>query len=324
MKKNILLTLIFILTLTLPCYAEIQEVTAEGTYFGTENDSPAQGEEAALLIAKRAAIEQLTGFLQSSTNITVPQLKDDQVRALANIAIETTILDKSRTYNGQNMVYWVKIKTNINTDKLIETIKYGSSIGERQLMGVVTIVDLPPGAKFDANIIDNNKYDFSQFTQHFHIADPFNQAIANKYSSRSLVAETPDILVNYFTNEYMKNKQLTSASFATISDLYKYDYIWVNVLKFDRIERVTGSAFFTFEMKIYWQIDSTINSYLYNTRTNKLTINDSYTTRKEGHYGAGTLISTPPANIQEKTIEAVLRDVSHSLIDQVSRKLPNI
>lgn len=329
MRKIILLAMLWVFAFILPCYANPVEVITEGTYIASENDSPVQGEEAALLIAKRAALEQAGTYVQSETSISNLQLKDDQVSSLTSAVIKSTILDKARTFNGQNMVFWVKIKAVVYPDKLGEELKSGfksmdKAVTDRPVMGVVTIVDIAPKAKFDAQTVSNKKYDFNKFTQYFHIADPFTQAITNKYSSRSLITETKDILTEYIKDEYLKNKQLNTTIFATASDQYKYDYIYVNLLTFNRIESVTGTAFFTLEMKMYWQVDATLNSYLYDARSGTLIFTDTIADKKESRYGAGTWFNWPAADAAEKALSTNLKDISQSLIDQTVKKLPNI
>lgn len=329
MHKIILLSILLIFTIVLPCYADPQEIITEGTYIASESDSPVQGQEAALLMAKRAALEQVGTYVQSETLISNLQLKDDQVKSLTSAVIETTVLDKSRTFNGQNMVFWVKIKAIVHPDKLIEVIKSGFKLVEkpmmdRLVMGVVTIVDIAPGAKFDAKRVDTKKYDFDQFTHSFHVADPFNQGITNKYSSRSLVTETKDALADYIKDEYMKNKQLSTTAFATASERYKYDYVYVNILTFNRIERVTGTAFFTLEMKMYWKVDATIHSYLYDAKEGTLIFNDTFTDKKESRYGAGGWLNMRAEDVEEKALNTNLKDISQSLLDQTLKKLPNI
>jgi hypothetical protein len=322
--------MLLVFAIILPCYAESKEIIAEGTYIASENDSPLQGEEAALLIAKRSALEQAGTYLQSETLVSNLQLKDDQVKSLTSEVIDTTVLDKSRTFNGKNMVFWVKIKAIVYPDKLLDVIKSGFKLMDKpvmgqSVMGVVTIVDLAPGAKFDAkNVINNKSFDFNQFVQYFHVADPFNQAITNKYLSRSLVTENKDELVNYIKEEYVKNKQLSNDAFVAASEKYKYDYVLVNILKFNKIERVTGSAFFTLEMKMYWQTDATINSYLYDVKNGKMIFNDVFKDKKESRYGAGGWLNMPAADVAEKALDSNLRDLSNSLIDQTLKKLPNL
>ena len=330
MRKIILLTMLLVFAIILPCYADSKEIIAEGTYIASEYDSPSQGEEAALLIAKRAALEQVGTYLQSETLVSNLQLKDEQVKSLTSEVIETTVLDKSRTFNGQNMVFWVKIKAIVYPDKLLEVIKSGfkvmdKSAKDRSVMGVVTIVDLAPGAKFDAkHVIKKKTFDFNQFVEYFHVADPFNQAITNKYLSRSLVTENKDELADYIKDEYVKNKQLSNDAFAAAAEKYQYEYVLVNILKFNKIERVTGTAFFTFEMKMYWQTDATMNSYLYDTKNGKMIFNDIFMDKKESRYGAGTLFNTPARDASEKALSSNLNDLSQSLIDQALKKLPNL
>jgi hypothetical protein len=324
MRKIILLTMLLIFAIILPCYADSKEIIAEGTYIASENDSPLQGEEAALLIAKRAALEQAGTYVQSETLVSNLQLKDDQVKSLTSEVIVTTVLDKSRTFNGKNMVFWVKIKAIVYPDKLLEVIKSGFKLMDKpvmgqSVMGVVTIVDLAPGAKFDAKRVGKQKYDFNQFVQAFHIADPFNQAVTNKYSSRSLITETKDELA-----EYIKDKQLGNDTFATASGKYKYEYVLVNILKFNKIESVTGTAFFTLEMKMYWQTDATMDSYLYDAKNGKLIFNDVFKAKKESRYGAGVWLNMPAADAAEKALDSNLRDLSQSLIDQTLKKLPSL
>lgn len=219
MKKILLLTVLLILTLVVPCAAESKEIIAEGTYIANENDSPAQGEEAALLIAKRVALEQSGTLVQSESTVDMLQLKSDQIKSISSAVMETTVLDKSRTFDGKSMVFWVKIKAIVYPDKVIESIKNGA-FEKKKVVGVITLHDV---AKPTFSSRYPGPIDFDK------TIDTLKTSLTEKYGIRNSEIEI-GLPVQKKLSDYMQSNNVTADSLTdnVILDFAiknKYDYI---------------------------------------------------------------------------------------------------
>ncbi|MBP2657925.1 MAG: hypothetical protein H6Q69_957 [Firmicutes bacterium] len=100
-----------------------KEIIAEATYQAGDSDTPVAAQEAALLLAKRNALEQCGTLVTSSTTIQNYIIKDDTVRSLAAGVMEVTILDKKRTPVGNGTEFYVKIRAIVYPDKLNVALK---------------------------------------------------------------------------------------------------------------------------------------------------------------------------------------------------------
>jgi len=100
-----------------------KEIIAEATYQAGDGDTPVAAQEAALLLAKRNALEQCGTLVTSSTTIQNYIVKDDTVRSLAAGVMEVTILDKKRTPVGNGTEFYVKIRAIVYPDKLNSALK---------------------------------------------------------------------------------------------------------------------------------------------------------------------------------------------------------
>ncbi len=194
---------------------------------------------------------------------------------------------------------------------------------DKAVMGIVTITDIDSKAKFDAKKVSQKKYTFDQFVDEFNVSEPIKQAFTNKYMSRSVLIESNNNdLVNNFKNEYVKHPEILQSVFTQNAEKYNYDYILVNVLKFNRIEKITGSAFLTLSMQMYWQIDSTNNCYLYDTKNNKIVFTDTITNKVESQYPAGSWLYHVSESAEEDALRTALDKISKSIINQELKKLP--
>lgn len=208
---------------------------------------------------------------------------------------------------------------------LLVTAGYAEELkpSDKPILGIITIVDIEPGAKFDAKRVRQKKYTFEQFVDEFQVTEPFKQAIFSKYMSRSITIESNnDALTHYFKDEYFKNPQLSELTFSIGANKYNYNYLFVNVLKFNRIERITGSAFFTLSMQMYWQIDAVSNYYLYDAKSGKLIFADSIIEKAESQFPAGSLLYHVSESAEEDALRSILEKISRSIINKESRKLP--
>jgi tetratricopeptide (TPR) repeat protein len=109
-----------LLLLPIGSFAEMKEIIAEGTYNMGDGETPSVAESRALLDAKRIALEQAGTYVESYSRIRNFQLTEDEVRVLASGIVEVTILDKKRTIAGDGFHFWVRIKAQVNSDKMTE------------------------------------------------------------------------------------------------------------------------------------------------------------------------------------------------------------
>lgn len=118
MKKIILLSLLLLLFYG-TCYAETNEIIAEGTYVMGDDDTPAIAEERALINAKRMALEQAGTYLASYSKTINLELTKDEIETIAKGSLQTTVIDKKRMPNSEGTLnFWVKIRCIVNTDDI--------------------------------------------------------------------------------------------------------------------------------------------------------------------------------------------------------------
>ncbi|MBI4839060.1 MAG: hypothetical protein HY806_07990, partial [Nitrospirae bacterium] len=100
--------------------SETKEIISEGTYNMGDGETPSVAESRALLSAKQIALEQVGTYVESYTKVENFQLTKDEVQVLASGIMEVEILDKKRTFIGDGIHFWVKIKARVNPDKIRE------------------------------------------------------------------------------------------------------------------------------------------------------------------------------------------------------------
>ncbi len=107
----------------------LKVIVAEATYVMGDSDALAGAEEAALLRAKRKAVEEAGVYIEtSSTDIethaggTTSHLNQLGVRTIAAAVTETDILDKRRSLEGDRPVFYVKIRATVHLDTLAEAV----------------------------------------------------------------------------------------------------------------------------------------------------------------------------------------------------------
>jgi tetratricopeptide (TPR) repeat protein len=118
MNRILKLLLLILLLQSSICFAEVKEITSEGTYNMGDGETPTVAESRALLQAKRVAVEQAGTYIESYSKIQNFQLTQDEIQVLASGVMEVTILDRKRTVVGDGINFWVKIKARVSTDKI--------------------------------------------------------------------------------------------------------------------------------------------------------------------------------------------------------------
>jgi hypothetical protein len=93
------------------CSPQAKEIIAEGTYNMGDGETPGVAESRALLQAKRTALEQAGTYVESYTKVKNLQLTEDEIQVLASGLMEVEILDKKRTIIGDDIHFYVKLKT---------------------------------------------------------------------------------------------------------------------------------------------------------------------------------------------------------------------
>ncbi len=108
----------------------VKVVMAEASYVMGDSDTLAAGEEAALLRAKRKAVEEAGVYIEATSQDietisggNSSHMSSLGVRTISAAVTETDILEKRRTLEGDRLVFYVKIKATIHLEKLEEAIK---------------------------------------------------------------------------------------------------------------------------------------------------------------------------------------------------------
>ncbi|MDU2063798.1 MAG: hypothetical protein E6713_03070 [Sporomusaceae bacterium] len=318
MKKIILLIISFALFLPV-CLADPQEFITEGTYVATDSDSPAQAEDAALNIAKRAALEQSGTLVQSSTTVENFQLRNDQIKSISSAVMETTILEKRRWYDGNALVFWVKIKSVVYPDKVIQAIKDGA-FDSKKIIGALILYD----PTHPANSPMPKEYPYED---HFPSGDkmfaPVKTAISEKYSTRNssfeLGAPVADKLLPYMSSLNIKNQlQLTDSDLIEFAKNSGYDYFIVATTKLSNFDH-TATMFNdggTFDIELETDIK------IIDTASKSIFLNKAYIAKSRQYYsqGFGLMFDFSAYN---KGIETAVDSASKKLADDLSKSLPS-
>lgn len=122
---------VFALSLHSTALAEnVKVVVAEASYIMGDSDTLAGAEEHALLRAKRKAIEESGIYLETTSKDVetyagghTAHLNSLGIRTLAAAVTETEVLEKRRTFEGDRLVFHVKIKTKVHLDWLNEAVR---------------------------------------------------------------------------------------------------------------------------------------------------------------------------------------------------------
>jgi tetratricopeptide (TPR) repeat protein len=108
----------------------LKVMVSEATYVMGDADTLAGAEEAALLRAKRKAVEQAGVYVESfsqdvETQVdgTSSHLNELSVRTIAAAVTETEILEKKRTFENDRVVFYVRIRATVHVDMLAEAVK---------------------------------------------------------------------------------------------------------------------------------------------------------------------------------------------------------
>jgi tetratricopeptide (TPR) repeat protein len=105
-------------------------IMADATYVMGDSDTLAGAEENALLRAKRKAVEEAGVYIETSSQDietssggTTAHLNSLGVRTIAAAVTQTEILQKRRSFDGERLAFYVKIRATVHLDMLAEAIK---------------------------------------------------------------------------------------------------------------------------------------------------------------------------------------------------------
>lgn len=108
----------------------LKVMVSEATYVMGDADTLAGAEDAALLRAKRKAVEQAGVYVESTSQDvetqvdgTASHLNELSVRTISAAVTETEILEKTRTLENDRLVFYVRIRATVHVDMLAEAVK---------------------------------------------------------------------------------------------------------------------------------------------------------------------------------------------------------
>ena len=121
-----------ILATPLPVLAETKVLTAEATYTMSDGETPSFSEAMALQKAKQIALEQAGTYVESYTKVQNYNLTSEEIQTIAGGVLQVEVLDKSRTFIGEGLRFYIKIKATVTTDKMEELAQRikGKNVGE--------------------------------------------------------------------------------------------------------------------------------------------------------------------------------------------------
>jgi tetratricopeptide (TPR) repeat protein len=108
----------------------VKVIEAEASYVMGDSDTLAGAEQAALLRAKRKAVEEAGVYIEASSQDieTVSggnssHVSSLGVRTISAAVTETETLERRRSLDGDRLVFYIKIRATIHLDKLEEAVK---------------------------------------------------------------------------------------------------------------------------------------------------------------------------------------------------------
>src|SRR5437764_7703987 len=117
------LLLLFSVTAPLPTQAETKVLTAEATYTMGDGETPSFAEAMTLQKAKQMALEQAGTYLESFTKVQNYNLTTEEIQTIAGGVLQVEVLNKNRTFIGDGLQFYVKIKAIVTTDKMAELVQ---------------------------------------------------------------------------------------------------------------------------------------------------------------------------------------------------------
>ncbi|NPU84789.1 MAG: tetratricopeptide repeat protein [Syntrophaceae bacterium] len=117
-KRIAVFSLLLVLSVTIPAFAETRTFIKEYTYQASEDDSRNSSRVIALREVKRLLLEELGTYLESETEVKNVQLTRDQITTLTAGIVQTEVIQEK--WDGR--VYWLKSKIAADSDKVVQSI----------------------------------------------------------------------------------------------------------------------------------------------------------------------------------------------------------
>ncbi len=310
--KKIIVILLLLVSSTLTCYAESKEVITEGRYTMSDNDTPAQAEQIAILNAKKAALEEVGTLIVDTRNIDVGKLKTGQIKELSTEVIQSEILEKSKEYDGKNMVYWVKMKSIITTDNLAEAIAAVISATEKKIVAVMVNFDLTEPSNNDVAIgklglgVDKKKYKYANLEKDNNLLEPIKLKINEKYSNRNTVLE--------FVSD-------NPSDLATYAKEKSYDYLILSSLKFTRLEKSTTYAILC--LSCDWKIEGACNLKIYDAGKQKEIFSRTYMSKVKEPFAPPSMWNLD-ATGYTRAFDSAITKLQNDIAGQIKETLPSL
>lgn len=199
--------LLILFAVSLTCYAGETEVITEGVYVAGDRDAPRDAEEAALMAAKREALEQFGTFVQSSTSVKNFTLRDDQINSLAAGLMKVTVLERNRSIEGKSFVFRVKIKAVASAEKVQESIaklqaqaqnpsgQPGAAPVVRNTisLGIIEVVDRSLPGINNLDQLGYSPYATAQFAHDYGLSGKIREILRNRYSSAMVAVDFDNV-----------------------------------------------------------------------------------------------------------------------------------
>lgn len=219
-------------------YAAPLNIIADGSYAMGKTDSQVAAEEEALWIAKRAALEQ-SGAFESSEQIRL--LTREQLKYLTDTVMQVTVIDSTKTFSGNTLVFTVKIKAVIDDSAVSEAIKRAKGTvampaGNRTI-GIVTAISKEKFTKDDTNIVYGAAQSCDQLDTEHKFTEKIGKAIEEKYGSRKFNMSPLEISLDDLAS--LKKGTMTEAARSDLAAKYKCDYLVIAILEPTKIENIT-------------------------------------------------------------------------------------
>lgn len=117
---------------------ESRILTTEGSYTMGDGETPIVAEFRALQQAKRMAVEQAGTYFESYSKTKNLDLTVDELQTLASALVEVDVLEKKRTVVGEGILFYIKIKATVTTDKADELVLRLKAKNQQPGLDIVT------------------------------------------------------------------------------------------------------------------------------------------------------------------------------------------
>ncbi len=118
-----LLSLICLISSADKSYAKMETLFANYKYVMGDNDTKNDAKRICFIEAKRRLLEKAGVFIESSSEVKNFQLTRDEIKTYTAAILKTEIVNEEIKYEGQNMVIYMNIKADFDTDAMFSKLK---------------------------------------------------------------------------------------------------------------------------------------------------------------------------------------------------------